>query len=113
MSLARSERFELPTLGFEVRLSPLLFNNLAVRCCAGVASSIQLFAEQSDLDVLRSALVGASILEQMSVCVERHLDGGVSHELLDALRIHPVFNPQGRAGVPQCMHAVLGQYHLR
>jgi hypothetical protein len=36
--VARSERFELPTLGFEVLWSPLLFNNLAVRCCAGVAA---------------------------------------------------------------------------
>jgi hypothetical protein len=36
--LARSERFELPTLGIEIRDDVNDFNYLDVRCCSGVAA---------------------------------------------------------------------------
>jgi hypothetical protein len=37
--VARSERFELPTLGFEVHYAVNDFNGLGRRCCSGVANS--------------------------------------------------------------------------
>jgi hypothetical protein len=39
MLLARSERFELPTLGFEVRIAINIFNNLSATCRSRVAET--------------------------------------------------------------------------
>jgi hypothetical protein len=98
--MARSERFELPTLGFEVIYVLNEINQLAAPCCNGVAMVLLLLlSEQSDLNILGGALICIAIGEQMAVHVERHLDRAVPHEILDALGVHAVLNPQGSAGV--------------
>ena len=66
-----------------------------------------LLSEQSNLNILGGFLIAFCIGEKVSVDIIGHLDRRMAHELLNALRVHAVLNPQGSAGVAEGVHPVL------
>jgi hypothetical protein len=84
-----------------------VFHDVSIKLRAKLVSALQPIAV-TELPALFRARHDRPLLDHaLARGVEGHLDRAVSHELLDALRIHAVLDPQGGAGVPQGVHPVL------
>src|SRR6476620_6760790 len=67
--VARSERFELPTLGIEILGAISDINGLAVWCCCG---AVALLSQQFYLNIFSGLVIGINVVEEVAVGIEGH-----------------------------------------